>query len=193
MRKTRSRRALWVGGLLLLSAWIVPDVWSDRLVFPISSLATSRGADLAGLVAPPIAASALMALAVLRLEDRLWAALCLGAGLAGLALPLLLGAMALPVRSGVILAAALAAAGLSARLLARRSAAWSGWIPVALVPAGLLATALAGMAAGVWPAAHLAPLKAPLAILGAELAIAEGGRILLAAGLCYKSAERFEP
>jgi hypothetical protein len=178
--KTSLKKILVLSSLVLLISWFVPDVLSSPPVFPFQLIGFYKGAELFSLVAMPVAACLVLALAVLSPRDKLLSFAALPLALIETFAPLM-GYFRLPVGKGVaITVVALGlVAGMTAITFFRQRI--TGFAILALAPAGLLITALIGLLSGAPSSAFLLALKTPVCLhasLLATVAAIEGAAIL---------------
>ncbi len=156
-----SLTSLAVTSVVLMAAWLLPDVWKDGPIFPISKLDLLHGLDLLAALAHPVAGALCLILVALPIKAKLR---CLAAApvlLAALGLPVIITPLAASAESGV--AVALSALSIPAALVAFLALKTKpgGHITLMLIPGGMLALVLQGAASGSIPLSLVAAYKAP--------------------------------
>jgi hypothetical protein len=175
----RGRLAVWltVSSLLLIAAWLTPDVAADSYHFPWDRLRTAGAWEIAAVLAPPACGSLLLIAVLLPLPFRIRALFGRLVGPVAIVLPLLGALAAVPVPGWIVAIAAVAGAAVGAFLFARSKAAL-GHLVLAALPAIMIALWLTGLFRGE-PAGFLAPFKAPLILFAGMLATAKSAAALL--------------
>ncbi len=178
-RTPRLSIGLGAAAAILISTWFIPNIWSANPSFAFQLIRFTQGADLIALLATPIFGALLLALLVAPLGTRSQAFIALPLSLGALAVPLLIGVPALPIEGTLALAVAAIGTGAAVLILSRAQNPTLGHIVLALVPGTLFGVAVFGVATGKLPPAQLSVFKTPLNIYAAMLIAALAAEELL--------------
>jgi hypothetical protein len=161
--------SLGISSAILISTWLIPNVFSGKPVFPFSLVGSTHGSDLVALLTEPTCGALLLALILLPISLRMQATASLVIGLLSLSIPLLLGSPALPLGGPTVLVAALIDITVAVLIFVFLRVPSLGHFALLLVPGVLFATAVFGVTSGRLPAAHLIIFKTPLNIYASML------------------------
>jgi hypothetical protein len=160
---------LGISSAILISTWLIPNVFSDKPVFPFSLIGSTHGASLVALLTEPTCGALLLALILLPMSHRMQAGASFIVGLLALSIPLLLGSPALPLDGPTVLGAAVIDIAVAALIFVTLRVPALGHFALLLVPGILFATAVFGVTSERLPAAHLILFKTPLNIYASML------------------------
>jgi hypothetical protein len=160
---------LGISSAILISTWLIPNVFSERPVFPFTLIGSTHGSNLVALLTEPTCGALLLALILLPMSQRMQAGASLIVGLLALSIPLLFGSPALPLDGPTVLGAAAIDIAVAVLILVYLRVPSLGHFALLLVPGILFATAVFGVTSGRLPAAHLILFKTPLNIYASML------------------------
>ncbi|MCP4197508.1 MAG: hypothetical protein GY762_10215 [Proteobacteria bacterium] len=160
---------LGISSAILISTWLIPNIFSVKPVFPFTLIGSTHGSGLVALLAEPTCGALLLALILLPMSQRRQAGASLIVGLLSLSIPLLLGSPALPLDGPTVLGASLIDIAVAVLIFVYLRVPSLGHFALLLVPGVLFATAVFGVTSGRLPAAHLVLFKTPLNIYASML------------------------
>jgi hypothetical protein len=160
---------LGISSAILISTWLIPNVFSENPVFPFTLIGSTHGSNLVALLTEPTCGALLLALILLPMSQRMQAGASLIVGLLALSIPLLFGSPALPLDGPTVLGAAAIDIAVAVLILVYLRVPSLGHFALLLVPGILFATAVFGVTSGRLPAAHLILFKTPLNIYASML------------------------
>lgn len=163
--------SLAVTSVVLMAAWLLPDIWRDGLVFPISKLDTLQGADLFAALLRPMAGALCLGLVALPIKTKLRCIAATPVLMAALGLPIMINPLGASAESGI--AVALSAFSIPTALVAfvTLKTKWGGHVTLMLIPASMFVLVFHGVSSGDIPPSLIAAYKAPFELWALTLGI----------------------
>lgn len=166
-----SLNSLAVTSVVLMAAWLLPDIWRDGLVFPISKLDTLERPDLFAALLRPMVGALCLGLVALPIKTKLRCIAATPLLMAALGLPIMINPLGASAESGI--AVALSAFSIPTALVAfvTLKTRWGGHATLMLIPASMFVLVFHGISSGDIPPSLIAAYKAPFELWALTLGI----------------------